>query len=276
MSGKANQFLRPTAPEPRGRAFTLVELLVVIGIIGLLVGILLPALSAAREQARSIKCQSNLRELVTTALLYANDNHGVWMPANYDIGTKNLHRWHGTRANDTLPFSLPGSPIERYLPNAVIRECPTFNFANDPNGFERGCGGYGYNSYYLGSSVDIPELASLSLTPAEFDRQVVDVTAKLTQVRRTESKVAFADAAMAYPNLIEYSFLEPPVDVDGNPTSPSIHFRHRGRASVAWADGHVTSETMDWTYPTNIYGADNRKAQLGFFGPRDNALFRRN
>ena len=88
--------MKLTRPDPgivssRVRAFTLVELLVVIGIIALLVSILLPTLGKAQESARQVKCLSNLKQLGNATVAYLNDNKGV-MPAPAPFGGPSYHR----------------------------------------------------------------------------------------------------------------------------------------------------------------------------------------
>jgi prepilin-type processing-associated H-X9-DG protein/prepilin-type N-terminal cleavage/methylation domain-containing protein len=270
----------------RGKGFTMVELLVVIGVIAILIALLLPALGVARQQGQSVYCQNNLRQLVTASLAYAQDWGGYWPPGSVDILGPNLNRWCGTRTSQYAPFNFSGSCLLPYLKFSAIIACPSFDPAitSGPYAFEAAAGGYGYNTYYLGSSTDIASLQTTTMSTTQWNKTVGNVPAKLNMVQYPSAKIAFADAAMGQTGnlLIDYPFLEPPLEIEYWPPptweagSPSIHFRHRGYANIAWADGHVTSEKFEWTYSAaNAYGADNNLLQLGYFGPHDNSLFSR-
>ncbi len=220
-----------------GRAFTLVELLVVIGIIALLIGILMPALSAARAQSLRLVCMTKLREAGHAFQLYANENRqiiGFSIAEVNNLGVGRQYTWFGNYrfVRGTLSdYRDDQSLLRKYLNREVaasIGECPVFEYTRPAS-----------DSVYYPAYGGAYRITTSHTSGNNY--------VKYTQIQKPTETLMLADSAVYAGGISRRAWITEPLWGNGTSYSaPQFHGRHRGRGSVLWFDGHVTAEKPNY------------------------------
>ena len=226
------------------RAFTLIELLTVIAIIGILSAILIPVVQSVRESARDVQCKSNLRQLGQAALLFEHEfDHLPWgiFPADWPFGESWWVRY-------LMPY-IEGRGFHPSEPDirSGVHECPSIRLP--------GPGGVDYAHTY-------PANRLIFVVGQSGDRRSVN-TVKSEQIYRPTEVILFGDGeqresgesnstfnalgitppSRGNPRSAEEPLENPPRNEDGlGNTGP--RYRHNDRANFVFVDGHVKSISL--------------------------------
>lgn len=221
----------------RSKAFTLVELLVVIGIIAVLISILLPALSRARTSARRLTCLSMLRQIQTASLNYASSSNGWYFPIfprfNQTALTPSTLSWAEDPTVRRYIGLLPFEPVY-YAEAQGGYICPDAAYTRqtpNPNGSFNMRNSYGanYTEFMDWTFKDIYLYPSTGTPP-------VWAAYRQNRVNNSSQKLAWADSlspAIRVTNSSGYT-------AEGS-YSPNdkIAYRHLNGVNIAFFDGHA-------------------------------------
>ncbi len=232
---KRNVVPRDLMTTMKRHGFTLIELLVVISIIALLMGVLLPALGAARSSARKAACGSHLHQMGIASSLYLDAHRDRLWP--YFSDAAGGRQWWfgyepgGPGTGKNRPLDKARSVLAEFLStDSDVFNCPAFPY--DDAG------------YY-------PKFARRG---ASFGYNVTLQNRRRTDLGQSESEVfLFADAIHFDHNPVfnegHYVIHNPNVMLK----SGYAHFRHRGTADVLFLDGHAASQKLSGIGFANSY-----------------------
>jgi len=239
----------------RRHGFTLVELLVVIGIIAVLIGVLLPALNKAREQSKLVKCLSNLRQIGMGFQLYRQYNRDFYSPKELQRGLLNPAAsvyFYGGNAADSAKYSQNyvdyGSDL-RYI-NPYVRKnvqkgdlLDVFHCPSDDDGYS----GYGnsYTGNYFSGSNHTPRFYTLLDPNDTRTGAVFHTTFKQVQIKGSSEFILCGEN---YGVSVAYS------DTANVKNPKRFHYKDVNRWNMLFADGHAAA--IDITAPKSQTGKD--------------------
>jgi prepilin-type N-terminal cleavage/methylation domain-containing protein/prepilin-type processing-associated H-X9-DG protein len=243
--------MKPRLSSVWARAFTLVELLVVVAVIGILAALLLPAMTGVKHAAKQVRCISNLRQLGLAAQMYFDEHEGSTFPYRLHATNGGVVFWFGwlqSGLEGQRDFDARQGPLYDYVRGLGIEICSSLNYASAHFKFKaRGAAyGYGYN-WHLASTNGRPPVVVESV-PVPSSMTVFADAAQINDF--------LAPASPANPMLEEFFYVDAP---GAFPSYPNAHFRHKQRANVVFLDGHVDAEhpatgTLDRRLPTERVG----------------------
>lgn len=213
-------------------AFTLIELLVVIAIIGILAGILIPAVGAVRESSNSAACVSNLRQITAASLLYANEHQGT-LPSQgaASSGSSTTQWFHKIAPSLGAPDDITDARAEREVevyacPSALAKYTP----GSHPDNNQIRTYGMNYRLSEIGLSIDA-------------NGQYVFPGMRMLKAVNPAETAFFMDGHMAQPAIPYWHGNTHP---HGMIAAPEDNFVHKGLSiNVAYLDGHVGSVLLE-------------------------------